>query len=348
LDTCNPGLSVAAEVAQSLLAGPAEVEDLRGSGRNSRIYKVRSQGNKFALKQYPSRADDPRDRLGTEVAALRLMQSHKIDAVPRVIAVDQERNFVLLSWIDGVPVGDAADTDIDSAVHFLASIHTLRLVPEAAKQPYAAEACLSGREIERQLRARLALLERVAAQEQDLGAFLSQAFAPAFAHHLAAARACMMENRLDFISEIPQDKRSLIPADFGFHNSLRQGDGSLAYIDFEYFGWDDPVKVTADILLHPGVPLGGAHRLRFRNAAERLYGEDASFAVRLEALLPLFGLRWVLILLNEFVPERWQRRVLAGTGENWGGAKARQLNKARAMLARLSEGISDGNDSRSR
>src|SRR5689334_21127066 len=132
LNAHDPGLSLATDVAKALLVASAEVERLRGGGRNSRIYRVRCRGQSFALKQYPSRADDPRDRLGTEVAALELMQSHKIDAVPRVIAVDQERNFVLLSWIDGVPVGDAADTDIDSAVHFLASIHTLRLVPEAA------------------------------------------------------------------------------------------------------------------------------------------------------------------------------------------------------------------------
>ena len=96
--------------------------------------------------------------------------------------------------------------------------------------------------------------------------------------------------------------------------------------------------------------MAAPQRLRFRNAAERLYGEDASFGVRLEALLPLFGLRWVLILLNEFVPERWQRRVLAGAAESWGEAKARQLNKARAIAGAsgLREGVSDGNDSRSR
>ena len=41
----------------------------RSSGRNSRIYKVRSDGRTFALKQYPSRAEDPRDRLPTEVGA---------------------------------------------------------------------------------------------------------------------------------------------------------------------------------------------------------------------------------------------------------------------------------------
>ena len=75
---------------------------------------------------------------------------------------------------------------------------------------------------------------------------------------------------------------------------------------------------------------------RFRAAAERLYGEDPSFRARLDAFLPLFGLRWALILLNEFLPERWQRRVMAGATEGWDEAKARQLGKARELLARLS------------
>ena len=71
---------------------------------------------------------------------------------------------------------------------------------------------------------------------------------------------------------MPHEWRSLVPSDFGFHNSLRRPDGSLAFVDFEYFGWDDPVKLTADILLHPGRPLAAPQRRRFRAAAARLYG----------------------------------------------------------------------------
>jgi hypothetical protein len=338
LNAHDPGLSFATDVAKRLLLAPAEVEHLRGGGRNSRIYKVCCRGQRFALKQYPSRADDPRDRLGTEIAALQLMQRNGIEAIPRVVAVDRGRNFVLLSWIDGVLVDEVGDTDIDSAVAFLSSIHALRHVPEAAEQPAAAEACLSGGEIERQLHARLALLGKLKAEEPDLCTFLAQAFAPACAHYVAEAQARMRVHGLDFVTEVAQKKRSLVPADFGFHNSMRRGDGSLAYVDFEYFGWDDPVKLTADILLHPGVPLGGAQQRRFRDGAERIYGEDASFRVRLEVFLPLFGLRWILILLNEFLPERWQQRVLAGAVESWGEAKARQLSKARQLLASLERG----------
>ncbi len=329
-------LSLATDVANALLVAPAAVEHLRGGGRNSRIYKVRCGAETFALKQYPSRQDDPRDRLGTEVAALELMQRHGIDVIPRVVAVDRDRNFVLLSWIDGDLVTEVGDRDIDSAASLLSAIHALRHTPEASQQPPAAEACLSGAEVDRQLKARLSGLAKLTGEEPALGAFLEGEVAPACERYVAIAKGLLEAKALDFTTEIPQEMRSLVPADFGFHNSLRQGDGSLAYIDFEYFGWDDPVKLTADILLHPGVPLGPTQRDRFRSAAEQLYGEDESFAVRLEALLPLFGLRWVLILLNEFLPERWQRRVLAGAAESWDEAKARQLNKARAFLAQLS------------
>ena len=58
----------------------------------------------FALKQYPSRQDDPRDRLATEVGALRLMERYRIDTVPRVLGVDDEHGYALLSWIDGSDV----------------------------------------------------------------------------------------------------------------------------------------------------------------------------------------------------------------------------------------------------
>ena len=66
-------------------------------------------------------------------------------------------------------------------------------------------------------------------------------------------------------------------------------------------------------------------------------GRDPAFAARLAAYLPLFGLRWVLIILNEFIPERWQRRVLAGAAGSWADAKSWQLARAREFLAAISQ-----------
>jgi hypothetical protein len=330
-------LAEATEVAQALVGDTVTVSRLVTGGRNSRIWRVASGARAFALKQYPSRRDDPRDRLATEVGALRLMERYRIDAVPRVLGVDRERGYALLGWIDGSDVTDVNDADIDTAVVFLAAIHGLRSTPWAAEQPPAAEACLCGREIERQIQGRLARLRYAARDERELIDFIDNSVAPRLAVASPKALSAVTAAGLAFDAELPQEWRSLVPSDFGFHNSLRRPDGSLAFLDFEYFGWDDPVKLTADILLHPGRPLAPAQRRRFRQAATQLYGGDPAFAVRLSAYLPLFGLRWVLILLNEFIPERWQRRVLAGETGSWGDVKARQLAQAREFLAGLAE-----------
>jgi len=228
--------------------------------------------------------------------------------------------------------------DIDAALGFLGAVHGLRRKPDAASQPQAAEACLAGAEIERQIEARLGVLRAVRG-EPELIDFIDNSFSPEFDLRGTQARSEARAAGLDFAADLSQEWRSLVPADFGFHNSLRRGDGSLAFVDFEYFGWDDPVKLTADILLHPGRPLSPPHRVRFREGALRLYGDDPLFGPRLAAYLPLFALRWVLILLNEFLPERWQRRVLAGDTASWSDAKLRQLNSARGFLVALPQKV---------
>jgi hypothetical protein len=42
-------------------------------------------------------------------------------------------------------------------------------------------------------------------------------------------------------------------------------------------------------------------------------------------------------MLNEFIPDLWRRRILAGNSGSWGEAKTRQLGKARDFLAALPE-----------
>jgi len=338
LNAPDASLLEAQSVARTLVGAPVDLRRLPLSGRNSRIYQVHAGKRVFALKQYPSRRDDPRDRLSTEVGALRLMELCSVNDVPRVVGVDPQHGYALLTWIDGSEVGELGDADVDAAIAFLMAVHGLRREPGAASQPRAAEACLAGIEIERQIEARLALLRSLKV-EKELIDFLDNLFAPELARRTAQARAQAYAAGLDFAADLPQEWWSLVPADFGFHNSLRRGDGSLAFVDFEYFGWDDPVKLTADILLHPGRPLLPPQGRRFRAAAERLYGEDPLFARRLAAYLPMFGLRWVLILLNEFLPERWQRRVLAGDTASWNDAKVRQLNRARDFLAALPQKV---------
>jgi len=332
----DAALALARDLARDLLGRAVDaVAPVRG-GRNAQVFRVAAGRDVLALKQYPPPGDDGRDRLATEVEALRLMQSCGIGNVARVVAADPARRGALLTWIEGTPVTAPSDADVDAAAVFLAALHAMRMTAagRAFRRP-AAEACLSGGEVERQISARLAALLALGEGEPALASFLRDACAPALATLLTRARAAFAAAGLDFATPLPQEKQSLVPADFGFHNALRGADGTLWFLDFEYFGWDDPVKLTADMLHHPGTPLAAAQAARLRAAALNIYGDDRAFAPRLAALYPLFGLRWVMILLNEFLPERWRRRVEAGEADAWPHAKARQLARARDLLARL-------------
>jgi hypothetical protein len=80
-------------------------------------------------------------------------------------------------------------------------------------------------------------------------------------------------------------------------------------------------------------------RARFRAGAEKIYGNDRFFSNRLEAFFPLIGLRWVLIMLNEFRPEYWRRRQLAGYFGDYREVRRRQLDRARELLLKLEASI---------
>ena len=325
-------LEAARAVARSLLGGTLDAICPVNSGRNSRVYRVERAGRAYALKQYPRRDQDPRDRLGTEVAALGLMERHGIGRVPRVLALDDEQGFALLTWLDGVPAAQLNETDVDAAAEFLGALHALRHSGEFAPEHLASEACLSRAEIIRQLEMRRARLRAAPACESELHAFLDGPYAAAFEDITRRSDALAETSESDAGAPLAPELRSLVPSDFGFHNSLRARDGSLVFFDFEYFGWDDPVKMTADVMLHPGTRLPGELRRRFCRAAKRVYGAaDPWFRRRLAAYYPLFGLRWVLILLNDFVPNPW-RRALAGSVESWQAAKGLQLAKAQQFL----------------
>ncbi len=72
-----------AEVAAELAGAAVTAIGRLGGGRNSRVFRIATAKCDFALKQYPSLADDARDRLGTEAAALKWMELHGIEVVPR-------------------------------------------------------------------------------------------------------------------------------------------------------------------------------------------------------------------------------------------------------------------------
>jgi hypothetical protein len=310
----------------SLFGADVAIMGCRG-GRNSRVYRIDRARETYALKVYPA---DGRKRVEREHGALSFFSAVGLHGVPHCVASFAQQNCAVFGWLDGDPVGEAGVRDVDALASFAGELHSLR---ERAL-PYgfddAVEACADAAAVIDQIASRL---ERLAALSgpATLQDFLS-AFRPVFGRARAGVANCAP-------AALQRARRTLSPSDFGFHNALRLGSGELAFLDFEYFGWDDPIKLISDVCWHPGMDLPWDLRARFLSRCTSVYACDAAFEGRLMASYSLYGLRWCLIVLNEFVPEIWARRVAAGVDRSSSDVQRVQLLKAYGLLERVVAGL---------
>lgn len=282
-------------IAEQLTGAPVLGISAARSGANSHVFRVETAKRDFALKRYPARSSDLRSRALIEWDALTFLCANGLTAVPCPVARDPEGQYLLMDWIDGTPVTTRNNGEIDGAARFIAEVFRLSALPKAKSFPLASEACLSAYEIGRQIDQRVGALTSVA----EIQSFISEAISPVLEACRNKLAVEMSEDR-----SLDVNLRRLIPADFGFHNALRRPEGSLCYIDFDYFGWDDPVKLTADFILHPGMSLSDAERRRFVAHVAKALPDDPDFEARLRRHLDLYAVRWALILLNPFRADR--------------------------------------------
>jgi hypothetical protein len=318
-----------ATVAERLLGGgPGILANVDG-GRNSRVFRLTAPSGIYAFKTYFRHKSDSRARMETEFESLAFLWENGERSIPRPISGDAEQGCAIYEWIDGAPVSspEVTETDIRSATGFLVRLRTLASHYAAAALRPASEACFSAKALAGCLQRRLTpLLGR--ADHPGLSEFLQGDLAPAI------DAVCAWSSRqlgAIFSHDLPPGDRTLSPSDFGFHNALRRSDSTLVFLDFEYFGWDDPVKMICDFLLHPGMALSPALKQEF---ATSMLHEFPEAATRIRAFYPLFGLKWCLILLNEFHPKHILRRKFAGMSEDELEIRqSQQLAKSRAMLS---------------
>jgi hypothetical protein len=272
-----------------------------GSGANSRVYRVYQKNEPpLALKRYPYFDSDQRNRLTVEYVACQFLRSQGIDSVPLAINKDEKIQVGLFEWIFGNSVVKPTDCDLHQAVSFVRIVDSARLLDGARDLPKASEACLSGEEICRQIIVRRRRLGEVAVSDPQLKTHLIESFDPLWEKTRRWAEQCWPEG-VEFCENLPIASQTLSLSDFGFHNALREKSGVIRFLDLEYFGWDDPVKLASDFWWHPGMALGKLMKAAWMDAITEIFSRDSHFLMRLNAAHPLYGLRWAMIVLNGFL-----------------------------------------------
>ncbi len=313
-----------------------------GGGRNSKTYRI-SCGNssQYVAKLYFHHNLDERDRLQVEFSSLQFLWENGVRCIPQPIAADRDHGCAIYEYIDGKRISwqEVTNSDIDYAVQFLAKLKELKSKKGSKYLPPASEACFSVQAIVNSVEQRLNELSALRNSDPQYNAlcrFLTSDFMASFEKITRCCKLNLKKSEIFLASDLGYEKRTLSPSDFGFHNALRCSDGQLVFLDFEYFGWDDPAKMISDFLLHPAMELSENLKQRFMKKILSHFEDHRYLLRRIEIVYPLLGLNWCLILLNEFLPEGLLRRGFASeTTINKRNLQVQQLKKARYMLQKI-------------
>ena len=210
---------------------------------------------------------------------------------------------------------------IDQCFNFVKKLFLLSRKTKINLFSNAKEACFNPNEICEQIEKRLNNLLKI--NNKELNNFLLIEFQDLFEKYSKITKSKLNKK---FKNNISNSNRILSPSDFGLHNTLSEKN-KLYFLDFEYFGWDDPIKLICDFFWHPGNNMSKKLKVRFLNKVINLFNKKyKNFEKKLYVLLPLYGLRWSLIILNCFVKKNFKNKIL----------EANQLKKAKKILTQVS------------
>ena len=296
------------------------------AGRNSEVWRLFNNKGQWILKNYYNKPGDPRDRLGTEFGFLSFLADHGVLNVPRPIGKDAKSNRALYSYLPGERPGNIEEWHITQAIDFIKSINQHRTNNAAQSLSPAAEACFSIKDhldsAQRRIQ-RLLKIDPIIEIEREANSFVINRLIPAWKkikYQVEQDTGLKMHGEA-----INKSDQILSPSDFGFHNTLQNGD-DLYFLDFEYAGWDDPAKLICDFTCQPELPVSKTQANQFMEEIVGFFPNPETTRYRVQMLLPVHRIKWCCILLNEFNVEDRKRRLHAGFSEK--GLLEQQLLKA--------------------
>lgn len=136
---------------------------------------------------------------------------------------------------------------------------------------------------------------------------------------------------------LASEYKRLSSVDFGPHNMLWDADGSLAVLDFEYGGWDHPLRVVGDMLA--GDKMKSLTNTQKEYLVERyLAGSSLPKEVTddLTAFRAFSEIEWIMVYMTSLLPAKLARLQHAkGSDQDMGVYLDQQMQKIIERLKRL-------------
>lgn len=284
------------------------------AGNNNKLFRLDSnKGYQLLLKIY---YEDDRLRLQREFDAFYFLNQKKFLHIPKAFVKNDEYHFAAYSFEQGNSKSNKAisSSDIRIMAKFIAKLHKIRKEQIQVIFRPAVFACFSLQNYIDNIHFRSQkYFDYIATgnAHQKIQAFHKQ-------QDIEQSIKLLIKDAIGNLTEeelrqtLPDNQQGLSPVDFGPHNMIFKEDGEIVFIDFEYFGWDDPAREIGDFVNHDqtkDIPKD-LKKLFIKSYIQQISASGA-FIRRLQIVIKLIAIEWLSIHLYAMTPEKMSARRFA-------------------------------------
>lgn len=308
-------------------------------GGNNQLYKIEfgDYADPLLVKRYYA---DSIDRLDREFSALAFLRGNErlSDRVPRALWHNDALNYGVYSFEEGSNKRgvDLSEEDCHAVVDFAVDLQSFK--PDSTRADFRAAvraSCSLGAYLN-EADWRVSAFEN-ASERSEVDEFVKLRTQELHAVErldlfLTSVRKKLQAKDLD--SPFHQSEARLNPMDFSLFSVLFRPNTKPCFVDFEYFGWDDPIHIIADFIQHDRTQ-GISPAQRSLILAEYRRRSDLPDATldRLPVTIAILGAVWAARHLIFLTDEKLKpRQFAAGDQFDRQGYTEEQLGKLENRL----------------
>lgn len=317
------------EIEEKFGISIADVRQITLAGNNGVFILNDDCEDRFVIKFYRK---DERNRLDREFRACTFLKENKF-SVPQALVRNNDFNFGVYSFEYGERrlAVDLPEDEILKMVDFV--VHLQDFASNKIKERFdiGVYAALSSHEVLSKSIFRVQKIEEAMHQgklHRKVSGFLKTSGMLEEVSRLSRVR---MKKWIDMSWKIKKKDQRLSPRDFGVHNALFRENEEPCIVDFENFGWDDPLECVVNFVNHDtSLDLSS----EAKNRIVSYYAERMSLSEkekqRLDLLRDMSSIRWIAIYLQSLTLKYLESRKFSSAGEfNTEEYVERQISRAR-------------------
>ncbi len=276
-------------------------------GRNNNLTIVKQDKKYFIKKNYAKNHITKFSRAYTEFFFVKKLLESKIENIPKIKDYNLKKNYIIFEKVVGKKIIHIKKKDLSQCLEFLRLLNQKKIKKKFCNFQNASDSCQSYKDHVECVQKRIMALIRIRSKKkniQNIKKFIKENLLKNF--NDLKKKLLISITQEEYKKKMNFDQLILSPSDFGFHNIIKKKK-KLYFLDFEYSGFDDPLKLLSDFLCNPDYKITKNNKKFFVKRFLKLFYYE-EIEKKFDLVFGFHQLKWCTMLLNDIVSKKYQKR----------------------------------------